>query len=30
VAIEAQRESVAKSLRKAWVQKVLQRMYSGF
>ncbi len=30
VAIEAQRESVAKSLRIEWVQKVLQRMYSGF
>ncbi|MDQ6995812.1 MAG: hypothetical protein Q9M18_09485 [Mariprofundaceae bacterium] len=30
IAIEAQRESVAKSLRKEWVQHVLQRMYSGF
>ncbi|MDQ6973541.1 MAG: hypothetical protein Q9M10_01545 [Mariprofundaceae bacterium] len=30
LAIEAQRESVAKSLREEWVQRVLQRMYSEF
>ncbi|MBL1353196.1 MAG: hypothetical protein COA61_007705 [Zetaproteobacteria bacterium] len=30
VVIEAQRESVAKSLRRQWVQQALQRMYSGF
>ncbi|MDQ6953566.1 MAG: hypothetical protein Q9M15_08570 [Mariprofundaceae bacterium] len=30
VVIEAQRESVAKSLRTQWIQQVLQRMYSGF
>jgi len=30
VVIEAQRESVAKSLRRQWIQQVLQSMYSGF
>jgi len=30
VAIEAQREAVAKSLRQAWVEKVMRRMYSNF
>jgi len=30
VAIEAQRESLAKSLRKSWVEQVMRQMYSGF
>jgi len=30
VAIEAERESLAKSLRKSWIQTVIQKMYSGF
>jgi len=30
VAIEAQREDLAKSLRKSWAQQVMQHLYSGF
>jgi len=30
VAIEAERESLAKSLRKSWVEQVMRRMYSSF